>query len=288
MKLMTGRERKQKDSPWIHIVLMGYVLISLYPLLWAFQNSFKRHVDIISYPFAPIKNFTIQNYIDAWNTSNVNVYLANSFIVSIIASAATVVMAAMTAYALVRIPYKRINQAIMTVLLLAIMVPGATILVPLYAFVRNFENYFGFQIYDTYLSLIFPYATFGLAISVMIIKAFMSAMSKELEEAAVMDGLNIFGLFFRIVFPICLPALVSVFIVNYLNNWNEFIMANLLLSKESLRTLAVGVAAFKDMLNTNYGGLFAATMYSVIPVVVVYVILQDKIIDGLTAGSLKG
>ena len=113
-------------------------------------------------------------------------------------------------------------------------------------------------------------------------------MSKELEEAAVMDGLNIFGLFFRIVFPICLPALISVFIVNYLNNWNEFIMANLLLSKESLRTLAVGVAAFKDMLNTNYGGLFAATMYSVIPVVVVYVILQDKIIDGLTAGSLKG
>ncbi|RXZ83743.1 carbohydrate ABC transporter permease [Paenibacillaceae bacterium] len=281
-------QKKKKDGILIHVVLFSYVIISLYPLFWAFQNSFKRHVDIIMSPFAPIKNFTIQNYIDAWNTSNVNVYLANSFLVSTISSMATVFLAAMTAYALVRIPYKFINKAIMGVLLLAIMVPGATILVPLYSFVRKFEDYFGFQIYDTYLSLIFPYVTFGLAISVVIVKAFMSSMPKELEEAAVMDGLNVYGLFFRIVLPLSLPALVSVFIVNYLNNWNEFIMANLLLSKESLRTLAVGVAVFKDMLNTNYGGLFAATMYSVIPVVIVYIFLQERIIEGLTSGSLKG
>ncbi|CAH0120628.1 Inner membrane ABC transporter permease protein YcjP [Paenibacillus sp. CECT 9249] len=283
-----GTKNKPKNGILLHIVLMGYVIISLYPLFWAFQNSFKRHVDIIVSPFAPIKNFTFQNYIDAWNTSNVNVYLANSFLVSTVSSVATVFLAAMTAYALVRIPYKLLNAAIMGILLLAIMVPGATILVPLYSFVRKFEQYFGFQIYDTYMSLIFPYVTFGLAISVVIIKAFMSSMPKELEEAAVMDGLNIYGLFFRIVLPLCLPALVSVFIVNYLNNWNEFIMANLLLSKENLRTLAVGVAAFKDMLNTNYGGLYAATMYSVIPVVIVYIFLQDRIIEGLTSGSLKG
>ncbi|MCZ8520451.1 carbohydrate ABC transporter permease [Paenibacillus caseinilyticus] len=272
----------------IHGILILYVLLTLYPLWWAFQNSFKRHVDIITSPFALIQGFTIGNYIDAWHSSKVSVFFFNSLLVSMAASFFTVLLSAMTAYALTRLPFRRMNAVISAGLLLAIMVPGATLLVPLYTFIRNFQEIFGFPIYDTYLSLILPYITFGLSMSVVIIRAFMASLPKELEEAGVTDGLQVYGLFFRVILPLCIPALVTVFIISYLGNWNEFIMANLLLSKESLRTLAVGTAAFKDTLNTNYGGLYAATMYSVIPVVVLYVFLQDQIISGLTSGSVKG
>ncbi|MEK8129592.1 carbohydrate ABC transporter permease [Paenibacillus filicis] len=272
----------------IHGVLIIYVLLTLYPLFWALQNSFKRHVDIISSPFALIKNFTLVNYVDAWYSSKVSVYFVNSLLVSAVSSTVTVVLAAMTAYALTRMPFGRMNKVVTSILLLAIMIPGATLLVPLYTFIRNFQQYFGFPIYDTYLSLILPYITFGLSMSVIVIRAFMAALPRELEEAGVMDGLKVYGVFFRVVLPLCMPALVTVFIISYLGNWNEFIMANLLISKEQLRTLAVGTAAFKDMLNTNYGGLYAAAMYSVIPVIILYMFLQDQIIEGLTSGSVKG
>ncbi|MNI37663.1 Inner membrane ABC transporter permease protein YcjP [compost metagenome] len=113
-------------------------------------------------------------------------------------------------------------------------------------------------------------------------------MPRDLEEAGVMDGLTIYGVLFRIIMPLTLPTLVTVFILNFMSHWNEFIMANLFLSSESLRTLPVAVVAFMNKYQMNYGALAAAVMISALPVILVYSVLQRQIIAGVTAGSVKG
>lgn len=103
-----------------------------------------------------------------------------------------------------------------------------------------------------------------------------------------MDGLGPFGIFTRMILPLTIPAMVTVFIVNFLGNWNEFLLANYFISTDELRTLPVGMVGFRDAYNTNYAQMSAGIVYSVVPVMVIYAVLQEQIIDGLTAGSVKG
>lgn len=142
--------------------------------------------------------------------------------------------------------------------------------------------------YNTPMALIFPYISFGIPLTVFVLAAFLKSIPNELEEAGVMDGLSTFGILGRIIMPLTLPTLVTVFILNFINNWNEFVMANLFLSNEKLRTLPVAIVAFADKFNMNYGAMTAAIAISIIPVIIIFAILQKQIIEGVTAGSVKG
>ncbi|EGL18256.1 MULTISPECIES: carbohydrate ABC transporter permease [Paenibacillus] len=273
---------------FLHAFLLLYVFVTLYPLFWGFQNSFKRHVDIVANPFALIKNFTLDNYVNAWTSANIGRYFVNSLYISVLASVVTIVLASMTAYALTRMYFPKMNKFVTGVFLLAIMIPAGSLLIPLYRFILNVTNVLHIPLYDTHLALILPYIAFGLSLSIIIIMAFIKSLPRELEEAGVMDGLTIYGLFWKIVLPLMTPAIVTVFIINFLGHWNEYVLANVMLSKEALRTLPVAMAAMNNGMAMNYGALLAATMFSIVPVVVIYAILQEKIIEGLAAGSVKG
>ncbi|MGE6227764.1 carbohydrate ABC transporter permease [Paenibacillus sp. GbtcB18] len=273
---------------FLHAFLLLYVFVTLYPLFWGFQNSFKRHVDIVASPFALIKNFTLDNYANAWTSANIGRYFVNSLYISVVASVVTIVLASMTAYALTRMYFPKMNKIVTGVFLLAIMIPAGSLLIPLYRFILNVTNDLHIPLYDTHLALILPYIAFGLSLSIIIIMAFIKSLPRELEEAGVMDGLTIYGLFWKIVLPLMTPAIVTVFIINFLGHWNEYVLANVMLSKEALRTLPVAMAAMNNGMAMNYGALLAATMFSIVPVVVIYAILQEKIIEGLAAGSVKG
>ncbi|MEC0244820.1 carbohydrate ABC transporter permease [Paenibacillus chitinolyticus] len=273
---------------FLHAFLLLYVFVTLYPLFWGFQNSFKRHVDIVASPFSLIKNFTLDNYANAWTSANIGRYFVNSLYISVVASIVTIVLASMTAYALTRMYFPKMNKLVTGVFLLAIMIPAGSLLIPLYRFILNVTNDLHIPLYDTHLALILPYIAFGLSLSIIIIMAFIKSLPRELEEAGVMDGLTIYGLFWKIVLPLMTPAIVTVFIINFLGHWNEYVLANVMLSKEALRTLPVAMAAMNNGMAMNYGALLAATMFSIVPVVVIYAILQEKIIEGLAAGSVKG
>ncbi|GKS10313.1 carbohydrate ABC transporter permease [Paenibacillus chitinolyticus] len=273
---------------FLHAFLLLYVFVTLYPLFWGFQNSFKRHVDIVASPFSLIKNFTLDNYANAWTSANIGRYFVNSLYISVVASIVTIVLASMTAYALTRMYFPKMNKFVTGVFLLAIMIPAGSLLIPLYRFILNVTNDLHIPLYDTHLALILPYIAFGLSLSIIIIMAFIKSLPRELEEAGVMDGLTIYGLFWKIVLPLMTPAIVTVFIINFLGHWNEYVLANVMLSKEALRTLPVAMAAMNNGMAMNYGALLAATMFSIVPVVVIYAILQEKIIEGLAAGSVKG
>lgn len=279
---MTPMLRRWFGACWRHVLLLLYVVITLYPLIWVFQSSFKQNKEIIDHPWALPQHWTFQNYVNAWTGSKISTYFFNSAYISTVSAAATILLATATAYAVTRMRYPLASKLVSGVLVLALLIPAGSLLVPLYMLLRQLH------IYNTPFALLLPYITFGLPLTVFVVGAFLKSLPGELEEAGVMDGLSAFGLLWRVVLPLTAPTLVTVFILNFLGNWNEFIMANLFLAKEKLRTLPVGMVAFHDQLNMNYGGLCAAIMFSVIPVVAMYGFLQNRIIEGVTAGSVKG
>ena len=188
----------------------------------------------------------------------------------------------MASFAITRMRYSKLSKGMFQFILIGMLIPGNALLLPIYILLKDAS------ILGTHLALILPYTAGAIPFTVIILSAFMRSIPSELEEASVMDGLSAKGIFTRIILPITVPALVTVFIVNFIGNWNEFLMANFFISTDELRTLPVGMVGFRDIYNTNYAQMSAGIVYSVVPVMIIYAVLQKQIIEGLTAGSVKG
>lgn len=279
--------RMKNSQWWMHIFLTGYVVVLLFPLLWLFMSSFKTSRQITENTWSFPTSFNFDNYIAAWDTANIGKYALNSVFVTVTACLLTLLFAAMTSFAISRMKYEKMNKLVYQFILLGLLVPAGALFIPLYRLIQSIEL-FGHKLYDTHLSLILVYSTYALPITVFIIYAFMLSIPSELEEAGIMDGLSASGLFFRIIIPVTVPALVTVFILNFIGNWNEYILSQLFITSESLKTLPTGMATFNDGYRTNFASLSAAVIISIIPVLAVYVFLQRQIIEGMTAGSVKG
>lgn len=265
-----------------HVVLITYVIIILYPLFFIFSSSFKGNSEIMTNPWGWPENFAFDNYVKALSSSNIGHYFWNSLYIATISTLCAILLSTAIAFALMRMRFPRCTKVVFSILLLALLIPGASLLIPLYIMINDLG------IYNTPLALIVPYTAFGIPITTFIIAAFLKSIPNELEEAGVMDGLSAFGLLGRVVLPLTIPTLVTVFIVNFVDNWNEYIMASLFLSNQTLRTLPVAVVSFSDKFNMNYGALTAAITISIVPVILVYALLQKHIIAGISAGGVKG
>jgi len=270
-----------------HLTLFLYVGITLFPLIWLFLSSFKSNREITVDTWALPSQFSFSNYRAAWESAHFDLYVFNSLYVTTIACTLTLALAAMSAFALTQMRFSRLNKWIYPFILIGLLVPPVASFIPLYHLIQQL-NIGGIQLYDSHLGLILVYCTYALPISVFILHAFMLSIPRELIEAGVMDGLKAVGIFMKVVLPITLPVLVTVTILNFINNWNEYILSQLFIASDSLRTLPTGMALFNDGYSTNIASLSAAVIMSIIPVLLVYVILQRQIIEGLTAGSVKG
>jgi len=265
-----------------HAVLLIYVVIVLYPLLFVINASMKNNSEITTNPWGLPQQWYFENYANALSNALFGRYFLNSLYISATATVLTILLSTALAFALTRMRFRRAGQIVYGCLLLSLLIPPASLLIPLYIMVKDVG------LYNTPFALIIPYTTFGLPLTVFIIAAFLKSIPRELEEAGVVDGLSIYGVLGRVVIPLTMPTLVTVFILNFINHWNEFIMANLFLSTQQLRTLPVAIVAFADQFNMNYGALTASITISIVPVIVIYALLQKKIIEGVAAGSIKG
>ncbi len=266
-----------------HVILMIYVVIILFPFVFVLFSSLKAdNVEISQAPFAFPKKLYFQNYADAWVQAKIGTYFFNSAYLATSAAVVGVLFAAATAFALTRMKFRVASKVIYQAVLIGMLIPGNVLFIAQYMLMMDLD------ILNTHWSLFLPYVAGALPFSVLLISAFMRSIPGELEEAAIVDGLSSFGLFWRIVLPLTIPALVTVFIINFLGNWNEYLLANFFISKDSLRTLPTGMVGFRDAYQTNYALISTGIVFSVVPVLVLYSVLQRQIIDGLTAGSLKG
>lgn len=266
-----------------HIFLMGYLLIVLYPFLFVLFSSVKTNNQAIaSNPFGLPNSIIFDNYVNAWVNAKISTYFFNSLWIGVLSAVLSILFASMLAFAVTRMRYNKISAIVFQLILIGMLIPNNSLLLPIYGIMKNLT------ILDQPLALILPYVANAIPFTVIILAAFMRSLPGEIEEAAVMDGLRPAGLFARIILPLTVPAIVTVFIVNFLGNWNEFLLANYFISSDELKTLPVGMVGFRDAYNTNYAQMSAGIVFSVLPVMIIYAILQEKIIEGVTAGSVKG
>lgn len=263
------------------IFLSMFSLMMIYPLYWLITSAFKTNEEFFAHPYSLPTSFSFDNIIRAWEVANLGRAMLNSTIVTISATVLTIFLAALTAYVLSRFTF-RLKSFLMVFFLVGMLIPIHSTLVPLFTIMDQVG------LLNTYWALILPYTAFELPISIFLIVAYMSSIPKELEEAAVIDGSGYWGVFFRIMLPLSVPALSTVAILSFLRYWNEFVFALVFINDSSLKTLPLSLAIFSNGFSTDYALTMAAMTVAVIPTIIMYLIFQEQIMKGMVAGSVKG
>jgi raffinose/stachyose/melibiose transport system permease protein len=256
------------------------VFISLYPLYFILISSFKENADIFTNPFTPPFHFMADNYRRAFEVGHIGTQFLNSMILSLSSLAVTLILSSMAAFAISRLIFK-LKNIIRVYFIMGMMVPIQSIIVPL-AFAAS-----QFRLRDNYLILVFLYAAFYMPMSIFILSGFMSGLPRSLEEAAVIDGCDMYGVFQRIVLPLSKPAMATVSIFVFMYSWNDLLTPMVFLGKENMRTVSVGLLNFMGAHNSDYGGLMAAVFIALLPPLLIYIFMQENVVKGITSGANK-
>jgi raffinose/stachyose/melibiose transport system permease protein len=280
---MTYRNRK-KISIHEAIIIAVLSLLSityLYPLLWLITNSLKTDDEMFANPWSVLPSFQPANYSTAWVSGKIGTSFFNSVLVSLISVAVTIIVASMAAFALKRFKWK-LSGLVMGMFLIGIMIPIHSTLIPLFMVFNKVG------LLNKYISLVLPYVAFALPTSIFILGGFMASFPKEIEEAAIIDGCSMKGVFWRIIFPLSKSSIATISIFNFVNAWNELMFALIFMTDEKKMTLAVSLTRFKGQYSTSWTIQLAAVVIMVVPSLVTYFFLNDKIIKSLTIGAVKG
>lgn len=272
---------KRRDLAATHLILIVFTIWSLFPVFWTLVSSFKPADKVFSTEIRLIDSPTLDNYRELLGRGDFLRWAANSIFVAFCTTIVGVFLAATCAYALSRFRYRGRSTSLY-IFLVAQMFPGIIILVPLYQF------FTAAKLLDTPQSLILAYSTIAIPFCILMLKGFFDTIPFELEEAGRVDGLGVFGAFWRIVIPLSIPGLAVTAFYSFLTAWNEFLFArSFLTSKESL-TLPVGMATFIDPFNQPWNLLTAGAVLITIPVIIIFYIAQRYLISGLATGGVKG
>ncbi|CAM4125407.1 carbohydrate ABC transporter permease [Lederbergia lenta] len=273
--------KKYSKKTIIYVILIIYALINAYPILWMILNSFKNSLEFAKSPFALPTEWLIANYKTAWETARLDTYFLNSIIVSVAAVIITVFIGALASYFLARFTYKW-GKPLYAFFVFGLLIPIHATLVPMFLLMKNLN------LLNTHIGLILPYIAFNLPITIFILVSFMRAFPQDIEESAIMDGCGVFRIFWSIILPMTMPAIATVVILNFINNWNEFSFALVLINDDALKTLPLGLANFAGQYTTNYGAQMAGLTLAIIPTIVIYMLLEEYLVKGMTAGAVKG
>ena len=283
-KLHKSRKKKTVSQLIFAAFLWFYAAVSLYPMVWMLFYSLKDNNEIfVTNPFGFPKVLRWENYVNAWTKYDVPSYFFNSVIVAAGTVVVTIFVALLFTYATARMRWKGKN-AVHSFVAMGMFIPIQAILIPVVKVVQQVG------ILGTRWSLIFPYAAINLAFACMVYYGFLKGLPIELEEAACMDGANIFQTFFKVIVPLVRPATVTIAIYVFLNAWNEFTLANVLVGSEAgLKTLPLGVLFFQGQFTTDWGGMGATMVIASLPAVLVYSLFSEQVEKAMTiGGAVKG
>lgn len=273
----------RKNQPILQLFMWLYALISVYPLLWMIFYSFKNNNEIfVTNPFGIPTTFRVENYVAAWNSFKVPAYFLNSVIVSAATVAGAIALSVMFAYSAARLKWRFQNTA-RTYMLIGLFIPVQVIMIPLAVLMRDFH------MSNSLLALIVPYIAFNLSFTTMVFYGFFRTIPLELEESACMDGASIYRTFFSIMLPIIRPAIATMIIFVFLAAWNEFPIALIMISKETLKTLPLGLLFFQGQFTTDWGAMGAAMTIASLPTVLVYIFFSEQVEQSLSVdAAVKG
>ncbi len=264
------------------IAILAVLLYALIPVLWITSLSLKPPADIGDGKFIP-ETFTLDNYDQIFSTNIFNAALVNSIGIASISTLISIVLASMAAYALSRLDFTGKGLILSGALAIA-MFPAISIVGPL------FDMWRSLGLFDTWAGLIIPYLTFTLPLAIYTLSAFFREIPWELEQAARVDGATPFQAFRKVIVPLAAPGVFTSAILVFIFAWNDFIFANTLTSTENARTVPAALAFFTggSQFEDPTGAISAAAVVVTIPIIIMVLIFQRRIVAGLTAGAVKG
>jgi len=263
------------------VIIISFVLYAVFPFLWLVLASLKTNAELLDDPFALPAVFQFKNYTDAMEAAGLGQLIINSLVISTSATFLNILFSSMCAFAIARHTFWGKN-VLFLMITAGILVPLNALIIPYFAII-NFLN-----LYDTRLGLILVYCAVGLPVSTFILTEFFKSIPKEIEEASFLDGCNFVSRYFKIMLPLAIPGLATAGTFQFILCWNEFIYAMLLTSSTEIRTIQFGISYFTNQFFSDYVGMFAAVVISILPSITVFILFQERVITGLTAGSVKG
>ncbi len=274
----------QRTARWflLRIPLAFLLVFVLFPFYWTLVISLKRESDIMKLPllYWP-RPLTFANFIETWTNVGFGVYFRNSLIVAAIAVVFIVLFAILVGYALSRFNFKG-KQAMLLLLLCTQFIPGVMLLIPLFIIFKNLG------LISNLGSLVIAYITFQLPFNAILMKGFVKNVPYEIEEAAMVDGCNRFQGICKVVLPLLLPGMVASAAFAFISCWNEFIFALMFINRSNLYTIPVALNSMQGEYDIRYGYLAAGSIIAMVPPFLMFSYVQKYLVQGLSAGSVKG
>lgn len=277
------------DNAWLRKLLLvlaviAVLVISLAPVLWQLLTSFKVNEDISAVPniYFPTR-FTLEHYAELFTRRPFARNIVNSAFVSIVSTLVCLAIGTPAAYALARLRPVG-ERAILATVLIVTLFPGILLFLGLLELVQRFH------LGNNYLALIIPYTAINLPLTILVLRSFFQQLPKDLEDAAKVDGYTTWGMLTKILLPMTVPAMVTTGILAFIFAWNEFIFALTFITREDMKTVPVAAAQLggASVFEIPYGPIAAATVIGTLPLVLLVLFFQRKIVQGLTAGAVKG
>ena len=277
---------------FIYFVLIALAVSIVIPVGWVFMASIKENSEFYGNPWALPLGFYWQNFVDAWNAANMGEYMINSVIVTALALGILLVTALPASYALARFQFKGskfLNAAFMGGLFINVNY----IVVPIFLMLRD-GNAWTLQVFgeglllNNLFVLAIVYAATALPFTIYLLSGYFVTLPHDFEEAAYIDGAGFFRTFFTVILPVSRPCLATAGVMQFLLCWNEFQFALTLTTGLKSRTMPIALYYFTSQFASDYGAMFAATALIALPSVLIYCLLQEQVVAGLTSGAVKG
>ena len=264
------------------IVLTLWLIFTIFPLYWIIITAFKYPGSIFKLPleYWPT-DFSLLNFENLFSKANFGVYLGNSLIAATVSAAVVTVISLLAGYIVARFEFKT-KGLIVGAFLVTQMIPAFIALGPLYMMMTNLG------LVDSKSGLILVYVAMCIPFSTIMLAGFLENVPDALEEAAMMDGCSRTSALFRIIVPVMLPGIAAAFIFNFVNCWNELFLSNTLMNSDSNKTVPPALNGFLTSFNIDWGPLSAAAVLAVIPTLIMFAFASKYIVQGLTAGAVKG
>ena len=269
-----------KGGPLVYLVALLVVAVTLGPVLYGALGGFRTNAQLAEDPAGLPSPWVMKNYAGVVTNTDFWRYALNSTAIALITTAVAVLAGVMAAYPLARYQFK-LREPLFMVFVLGLLFPAAVAIVPLFILVTR-----DLQLGNTWWGVALPQAAFALPITVVILRPFLMALPKELEEAAFIDGASRVGVFWKIALPLSMPGLVTVGVLAFVASWNAYLLPLLLLQGE-MRTLPLGVADYSTEHSADTAGVLAFTTLAMIPALVLFLAMQRRIVGGLQ-GAVKG
>ena len=281
----SGQQARKSLSRWLgqlplHSGLVLWALLCIFPLVWVVLTSLKSTPELYRDPFGLPQAWKWSNYRDAWVYAKMGSYFVNSLFITLLSTFVVLFLSSTFAFALARFDF-RFKGVIWAYVLFGFLIPHSILLVPLAIFTRTLG------IYNRLEGLALIYAAVGIPWNTFFLRAFMETIPKELEEAAILDGAGMWGVFWNVIIPLSQPALATMATFHILASWSEYILALVLTGTTASRTLPVGISLLEGHFTSNEPGVAAGMVITIVPAVIAFAFLQRYVIKGITAGAIK-